>query len=720
MLEQAEYKQLAQVYEQLIETEPEQHQHYWFLGLAYLLDGRESEAQVAWATPLIAAPPEVAQEWQAELLQILAEEATAQEVAQKLELSQLIRQHLRELAPTDLPNVFQLLRLGLAQANFEFSSLEDWQVLELLQSCPQGTVELNLLDQVLTGVLEFWQQEPEAILAFAAACLAHTDQPYPLMNRLMQHAIQIGYGKNRAQWGVRLVELCRNYAPQNLEVVRHLANFYTNAQRYSEGIEAAASYAQKSTGLCQKLMGYYLLMRAHLSAGRHWTQNRDSETQYQALIAEVINGPIPDLKRELATFLIYAPYFLPYLEDNPRKTRALQNDLAAIALQNIQAYAPALSFEPAIEPLSPNPKRLKVGYIAKTFTMHSVGWLCRWLFQHHCHERFEIFIYFFNSIESEFTQQWFVAKADHTRVFSPIQPGVEVAAAIAADQLDLLVDLDSLTLDLTCEVMALKPAPVQVTWLGWDASGLPTIDYFIADPYVLPENAQDYYREKIWRLPQTYLAVDGFEIGVPTLRRDALDIPADAVIYYTGQTGYKRHPEIVRLQLQILQQVPQSYLLIKGLADEAAVQELFIQLATEVGVAGDRLRFLPRDINEFTHRANLQIADVVLDTYPYNGATTTLETLWLGIPLVTQVGQQFAARNSYTFLMNLGVREGIAWSAAEYVEWGIRFGTDAALRQGVTMKILAARQTSPLWDAESFCREMERAYEQMCLNPSSP
>ena len=120
--------------------------------------------------------------------------------------------------------------------------------------------------------------------------------------------------------------------------------------------------------------------------------------------------------------------------------------------------------------------------------------------------------------------------------------------------------------------------------------------------------------------------------------------------------------------------------------------------------------------SETIHRANLAIADVVLDTFPYNGATTTLETLWMGIPLVTRVGEQFAARNSYTMLKNVGIEEGIAWTDEEYVEWGIRLGTDAALRQQVREKLRRSRQTSPLWNAKQFTREMERAYEQMWAN----
>jgi predicted O-linked N-acetylglucosamine transferase (SPINDLY family) len=130
-------------------------------------------------------------------------------------------------------------------------------------------------------------------------------------------------------------------------------------------------------------------------------------------------------------------------------------------------------------------------------------------------------------------------------------------------------------------------------------------------------------------------------------------------------------------------------------------------------VAPDRLRFLELTGTEGEHRANLGIADVVLDTYPYNGATTTMETLWMGVPIVTRVGEQFAARNSYTMMMNAGISEGIAWTDEEYVEWGIRLGKDAVLRQQISWKLRQSRQTAPLWNGKQFTRELEKAYEQM-------
>ena len=165
--------------------------------------------------------------------------------------------------------------------------------------------------------------------------------------------------------------------------------------------------------------------------------------------------------------------------------------------------------------------------------------------------------------------------------------------------------------------------------------------------------------------------------------------------------------------MKILAAVPKGYFLIKGLADEAVMKNFFIEIAEEEGVASDRLCLLSEVASEATHRANLGIADVVLDTFPYNGATTTLETLWMGIPLVTRVGDQFAARNSYTMMMNAGITEGIAWTDEEYVEWGIRLGKEPALRQQVAWKLRQSRHTSPLWNAKQFTREMENAYEQM-------
>jgi predicted O-linked N-acetylglucosamine transferase (SPINDLY family) len=359
-------------------------------------------------------------------------------------------------------------------------------------------------------------------------------------------------------------------------------------------------------------------------------------------------------------------------------------------------------------------KQLKIGYLSHCFREHSVGWLARWLYQHHNREEFEIYTYFvtYRSHIQDFLQDWYEKESDHVRKLG--RDGIEIAEQIHQDEIDILIDLDSMTADITCEAMALKPAPIQVTWLGWDASGIPSIDYYIADNYVLPEYAQEYYSEKIWRLPNAYLAVDGFEVGVPTLTRKDLEIPDDAVVYFIAQSGFKRNPDNVRLQMKIIKEVPNSYFFIKDInKDVRVVRDFFEQIAAEEGVSKERLRFLNKFATSAIHRANLQIADVVLDTYPYNGATTTMETLWVGVPLVTKVGEQFSARNSYTMMINAGITQGIAWSDEEYIEWGVRLGKDANLRKDIHWKLLQSRQTSPLWNGKQFTRDMETAYQQM-------
>jgi len=153
---------------------------------------------------------------------------------------------------------------------------------------------------------------------------------------------------------------------------------------------------------------------------------------------------------------------------------------------------------------------------------------------------------------------------------------------------------------------------------------------------------------------------------------------------------------------------------VKYIYDGEGLSHQFRTQAEQLGVNPERLRFLPPVDSEYVHRANMQtLADVVLDTYPYNGATTTLEALWLGIPLVTRVGQQFAARNSYAFLTQCGITEGIAHSASEYIAWGVRLGTDAQLRQDIRQRLLASRRTSPLWHGQRFAQELGQAFQAM-------
>ena len=715
-VDQKNYGQVVQLYEQLIQAEPAVKSHYWGMGLALLLQGQEAEAQMTWFMALADEPAEQVEYLTLELVEVLAQAAEKQAAETEWATAWVIRQHIRELAPAHVSNLLHLLWLSLQRGDLSPEDLSNLGILDRLPLAQPAEVPLALLGQVLEDLLTDVPPHP-LYLQFAEACLPLFPNPNDFVEIVLPAAVRIAYTRKLPLVAADLAEMCLRAVPDSLDVLMQLAPFYQNAQQYDRGIAAARHCFAAATNPTEQVFGSHLLLRGLMNAGGYWdealTRLHNHEALLQSLVQE--HPVILDSTRNLR--LLSTGFFFPYFRDDAIGNRKLQNQLLELCHTNIQLQHPNIAdryaqrHQARLTSQRTRPQ-LKVGYISHCFCNHSVGWLARWLIKHHDRQNVQVFLYFVNYKSVDDYLQLQYSGMDCVIRQMGIH-SLEIAEQIFQDDLDILVDLDSITLDVTCEVMSLKPAPIQVTWLGWDASGLPAIDYYIADPYVLPDEAQTYYREKIWRLPHTYLAVDGFEVGVPTLKRSDLDIPADAVVYLSAQRGYKRHRDTARLQLQILKAVPNSYFLIKGFADQTSVQGFFRDLARDVGVDCDRLRFLPDTPSEDIHRANLSLADVVLDTFPYNGATTTMETLWVGIPLVTRVGQQFAARNSYTMLVNAGIEEGIAWSDEEYVEWGVRFGMDSALRQQVAWKLWRSRQTAPLWNARQFARDMEQAYQQM-------
>jgi len=560
-----------------------------------------------------------------------------------------------------------------------------------------------------------------------------TDIIYPIAHA----TLRLGITLHRPDLAQPLTDalLACAFLPLDLrrELLRHSVSFYQGLYRYPEAI----AQAEQSYNLCEtlpdRIFANYQLLQCLLGAGAYWEQAQTIAQRQINLIETLLTQNPQNLDASTALRLLTTNLVWGYLSDRPAEDRPRLNRLAALCQANLRrSYAPqfAPGFQPYPDPLPENlsPKdrspvtappnspqkqpsqptaKLRIGYLSDSLKQHSVGWLARWLIQHYDRDRFEVFLYLINTATGvqDDLQQWFIKRADRT-VFCDLNC-LTIAQQIQADQIQILIDLDSLTVDIACGVMALKPAPVQCTWLGFDASGLPAIDYYIADALTLPKTAQRYYQETIWHLPQTYIAIDGFEIEIPTLNREQLGIADDAIVYLSQQTGYKRNPQIMRRQLEILQQVDRAQLLIKGWADQTALRSQFSTLALEMGIDPQRLHFLPQVRSEAEHRANLTIADIILDTYPYNGATTTLEALWMGIPLVTRVGEQFSGRNSYAMLQAVGVTEGIAWTDEEYVAWGVRLGQEPELRDRIAWQLRRSRQSSPLWNAQVWIHDWE-------------
>jgi predicted O-linked N-acetylglucosamine transferase (SPINDLY family) len=707
-LNENNYSHSIQALEEAIQSVPDELTNYWHLGLAYLSQGEEETAQLVWLSALAELQADDSDTVVQSLIQTLTSEAERLTSLDEYPKAWAVRHHLREFAPEDLTNLLLLVDLSIRLEEFNAEFLIELGVLELLST--DGTlVDLSILVTILEKVLEVPADE---VLSFAEACLPHFLDRQQWVDLVNTAASDMAFQRRLVLFAIALVKLCLKHEPDNVIALGYLPRFYTECQCFTEAVAEARNFYHRSSTPDTRFFATCILLQSLMRAG-DWRDIPTVSSELETIVSSFLESQSTQLSLNTIRFLIIITGLFLYLKDDIVGNRQIQNQAGKLFLKNIETNAPG-----AIKPIPKRTKgakdRLKIGYIANTFRVHSVGWLCRWLFQHHNHEDFEIFIYHVNQRPgNDFFESWFANHVDRVRYLThDVSQGVET---ISNDEIDILVDLDSITLDQTCNIMALKPAPIQVTWLGYDASGLPSIDYYIADPYVLPDDAQKHYQEKIWRLPSTYIAVDGFEVGIPSIKRADLDIPEDAVVYWSSQAGFKRNPETIRLQMQILKQVPKSYFLIKGLGDQTIIHDFFVKIAEAENIEAERLKFLPLMADEYTHRANLHLADVVLDTYPYNGATTTLETLWAGIPLVTRVGQQFSARNSYAFLMNVGVTEGIAWSDEEYIQWGVRLGCDEHLRQQIAWKLRQSRHTSPLWNAKQFTIEMENAYQQMWM-----
>ena len=703
-LENNQYDIVSQFYEELIERETLEISYYWYLGLSYLLQGREEEAQTTWLFVFTQGDEQETESWLLELSNILAAEANRQLELENLEITWLIRKHLQEINPSYLDNLLHLTLVEIKLNRFHPQQLQEWQILELIT---QGSVNSQLLERVVIAVIPYTHKYTIELVRLSLPYLSNS---LKLLDHILKITRQVAFQKKLPLYSIDLAEAFLPLYPENWYLAVNLFWFYISLPDYEKAINLVNKLKEKSQTIDLKMFSQSLLFNGSLRASK-WNDIPSICQEYKHLIQEFIKEKPQDIHPLVREALLTVMNPIYYYEDNPRENRQVLNQIGSFFQET---YKEMLGFqEESFDKLREDNanKKLKIGYIAQNLKRHPVGLLSRWTINYHNREQFDIHLYMVSQPVDEITKQWFSNPAD--KIYHATADSLATYRKIKEDNIDILVDLDSGTGPMVVQVIALKPAPIQVNWLGFDSSGLPAVDYFLADNYSVPENIQNYYQEKVWTLPNSFIAVDGFEIAVPTLRREDLGLVNDAVIYLSSQTSMKCNPKIISLQMQILKFVPNSYLLIKEFANSKTIRYLFKKAADELKIDQDRLKFIPMDFDEETHRANLGIADVVLDTYPYNGATTTLETLWIGIPLVTRVGKQFSARNGYTLMMNAGITEGIAWSDEEYVQWGIKLGLDKNLREEVRWKLRKSRHTSPLWNAKQFTRDLETAYRQM-------
>ncbi len=368
----------------------------------------------------------------------------------------------------------------------------------------------------------------------------------------------------------------------------------------------------------------------------------------------------------------------------------------------LTAAAPPLTNDPDPD------RRLRVGYVSPYFREHAVNFFTEPLITSHDHGAFEIFLYSDNRRDNDATER-LRAASDHWRDVR-YKSHAELAELVREDRIDILVDLTGHIALHRLLAFARRPAPVQVTYIGYqNTTGMSAMDYRLTDERADPPGTDCYYTEKLARLPRSYFCYRPAE-DVP----EVTPLPALAnghVTFGSFNNFTKVTPQVIDTWIEILRRVPDSRLLV--LANRGGyVQQQFEQKARTSGVEPGRIELFDR-MPRLDYYQLVARADIALDPFPFNGHTTTCDCVWLGLPVVMLQGDTYATRFGSGVLAPVGLERQITRTVDEYVERAVELASDVEGLSELRRELRPRMADSVLLDFQGFARDVEAAYRQM-------
>lgn len=357
-------------------------------------------------------------------------------------------------------------------------------------------------------------------------------------------------------------------------------------------------------------------------------------------------------------------------------------------------------------------RRLRVGYVSPDFCKHSVAFFFEPLLAHHDRDQVEVTCYSDVAKPDEVTQRLQQKAARWRKILG--MSDSQVAGQIRQDGIDILVDLTGHTANCRLLAFTARPAPIQVSYLGYpNTTGVPAIDYRLTDEWADPFGVTDaFHTEKLVRLPQGFLCYQPAGYAPPVAPLPALE--KGHVTFGSFNNLAKITPQVVELWAAVLKAVPTSRLVVKNISlRDAPTRDRYLRMFTGQGIDPARLDLLPPVFSNEGHLELYGQVDIGLDSFPYNGTTTTCEAAWMGVPTITLAGSTHAGRVGVSLLSQLGLNELIAEAPQDYVRIAVEFASDlerlAALRAGLRERMAG----STLCDGSAFARQIESAYRDM-------
>ena len=353
-------------------------------------------------------------------------------------------------------------------------------------------------------------------------------------------------------------------------------------------------------------------------------------------------------------------------------------------------------------------QKIRIGYFSNDYFNHATAFLMAELFELHDRQKFEIIAFSF-SPDTQDEMQTRLKKNFDQFIDVRRMSDQEVAALSRKMEVDIAVDLKGYTTGSRPGIFALGAAPIQINYLGYPGTmGAEFIDYIVADEVLIPECNQQYFSEKIIYLKNSYQVNDSKrDISERKFSRSEFSLPEDQFVFCCFNNNFKILPTTFDVWARIMSKVPRSVLWL--LEDNLIAKQNLTLQAESRGIAKERLIFAKRmDLPE--HLARHQLADLFLDTLPYNAHTTTSDALWTGLPVLTQLGEAFAGRVAGSLLMSVGLPELITDSFREYEDLAIELATNPLKLKQIKEKLALNRGSAPLFNAEIFARGLEDAF----------
>jgi len=470
------------------------------------------------------------------------------------------------------------------------------------------------------------------------------------------------------------------YRDIRLLALNNLGRLYENQRQYSE----ALFYLNKSLELEPNqpdTIHHWVFLRARLC---EWP----------------VYAPIKDITQKQMQECTSALAMLSLSDDPAQQLTA--------AKHFVERKLPAISA--LTSPLAYNHKKIRIGYLSSDLCLHPVAMLTAELFELHDKDHFEIYAYCWSREDGSELRSRIIQSVDH---FVRIQDITDIAAAelIRCHEIDILIDLHGQTLGARPSILAYRPAPIQVTYLGLPATtGFPFIDYVITDKFLTPEEYLPYYSEKPLFMPDVYQVSDRKRLVAPIPSRKDCGLPEEGFVFCSFNNNHKYTPDVFNVWMNILKRVPNSVLWL--LAENPQTETNLRKEAARYGVDASRLIFSPRVLPD-VYYARYGVADLFLDTYPFNGGTTANDALWMELPVLTYTGKTFAARMAGALLTAAGLEELITYNLHDYEEKAVTLANSSDELVRLKVHLREVKEYGKLFDTACFVKNLEIQFKKL-------